>query len=338
MATRQYLDFGVMPSGLGVRRVGTALSGGGLSETSLLVGEVRSLNLPHNSRDPSSAQITYDVDVKHRRGSAGTVTIRLYRCRVANLFGGVADSFSFTLRPDTGKSDKTYGNGSQVLVLCENGNRQQAYIIGGVPQDVDTGSNGHHLDWEFNGVHVNIDQDGSLLLSVAGATDVTGKSSNDKLPAALAISSDGSIFLDDVEGSGFSVNHPDGHAQIDAKNNVQVQAGAQITLKSAGTLIGEATDAFPLFSTYRTQEQALHQTLQTVLAGVNTTVSGLAVATASASAGAAAVPSGAALAAALSTMAMAMQQLQPLLIQAQTAISQFEAQAQTYLSPTNKND
>jgi len=120
---------------------------------------------------PKNKQWVYIVHVAYRDG-VGIRSITPYRCTVSDLFGGMGDHFRYTLNRAGTTGDQGYTKGSRVLVLCPNGDKSNALIVGGMRHTKDETSdpNNVFLAFQFNGVNVRIDSDGALSLVVSGAT------------------------------------------------------------------------------------------------------------------------------------------------------------------------
>src|SRR6266700_1325356 len=148
-----------------------------VSDWQLRVGEIIQA---YDVDDPSNRNgkyIEYDVSVSHSNLGGGFTNITYPRCRVHSLFGGVADFLRWTPRIDNG-GDGQSSLSSKVLLLCPNGNNRFALIIGGYPHPEttrqDTKFDDHDLFFEYNGLNVNINNDGDLTLTHKGATDNSG--------------------------------------------------------------------------------------------------------------------------------------------------------------------
>jgi hypothetical protein len=221
--------------------------------------------MPNGSPNPASFSqrvYEYSVTVQERNGFMQPVITNYEHCAVANLFGGFADKFTYTLRPSTIPAQAEaayYTNGSKVLILCINGETNNAYIIGalwdptqknsdiGVTQSnpPEDGTLGHHLLFTFNGLNGTIDKNGQFKVTFNGATDNYGKplSSQDqkKVGAFLNMLMDGTMNL---------------------------SCPQNMTLKSAGVLTGAATDHTVLGDTYITAEMQMLNNIANALQGI----------------------------------------------------------------------
>ena len=343
MADYEYMAHRCIPSYLGTKVAGLAEDSGIFSSVQLLLGEVKRAIYPGSPGSNSSNCVEYSVDVEYRQGSGPACTMTFPNCRVINTFGGTADICRYTLRPNPTASPKgqAFGSGSKVLILCLMGERNRGYIIGGVRDDTTTDQvgDGHNYYWEFNGISQIVNKDGEYILQFGGPTKVDGTlDTSSKTLAAYAPTTqsflkDGSYEIATPKDDQFiRINHGTtktmelqadlGYTLTTTNGDLNENITGHVNVKSDGVLIGQATDNFPLFSTYRNAESAFHQSLMSALTQV---AAQLAVAAAGATGPAAGVAPG--LTAAASAMSNAV-----------LAISDFEGQAATYLSKLNKND
>jgi phage baseplate assembly protein gpV len=156
------------------------------------------------------------------------------------MFGGVADYESWTPRkakinplgvdPRNNQTNPSgFEPGSQVLVLCLNGNSQYGVIIGGVPHTNGAKQQEKGVSWvrRFNGVTMQIDDDGQFILSFAGATEANGerRGSADETAAGstMTFAKDGGIKLETKDGQqSVHLDH--------ANNKIAVRANAELEI------------------------------------------------------------------------------------------------------------
>jgi phage baseplate assembly protein gpV len=201
----------------------------------LRFGEVQEIVYPSDPRSASKTIIEYRVLVQHTENGVSITTI-YENCIVENLFGGFADQLSFTLRADPSalkdsggkKTAGQPGKGAKVILLCLNGQTNNAVIIGGlrdgsVDSDPKTDKEkGHNLYFAFNGVQFNIDKDGQLTLTVIGATDASGKSSNEALPSTIKVEKNGKITASTKAGKSSVVLEQNGKVTVNSESEVTV--------------------------------------------------------------------------------------------------------------------
>jgi hypothetical protein len=190
----------IIPSSLdyGFHSVGNS---GMFSNWRLRMGEVQEVIPPTDSRNISKKAMEYTVYVQELEN--GCIVQRMYNyVTVSTLFGSIADSLKYTLRvdPSAGRKDSQKnsgaGKGAKVLLLCINGDSRNAVIIGAIhdSNDVNDKAEGHNLQFVFNGVKININNDGELTLNVLGPTDLDGNPTSE-IGSSVKIDKDGSVTV-----------------------------------------------------------------------------------------------------------------------------------------------
>ena len=278
--------------------------------------------------DPGSRQdqrfVEYEVMCSGKDPLTGESTSTLYRhCRLGSSLGGAADNCSYTLRGEDSyakdRPDKTFGlgYGSKVLITCIEGNRLNPIIIGSIRDEQETEDkkeDGHHLSYKFNGISVNINNDGELLIKRNGPTKHDGQNADGvqstSVGGFIQLDSAGNIVLDtESDKEKVKLNHTDKKVEIESKEG-------QIAIKAnQGVMVNDATDFWLKGTTYRNAQQKLHQTLIQQLMAIGAkfgTVTDPITATA------------------------AMISQAPAFIQMANAIIEFENNSSSYLSTLNK--
>ena len=125
----------------------------------------------------------YDVTVLEQNENVSYTNITYRNCLSSEGMGSVADYFEKNLRIQT-QNNNTQGavntinqNGAIVTILCLDGFREKAIIMGGLThpdRQTDLSSTEPQLYGEYNGINVSINPDGSGTLLVQGATDNNG--------------------------------------------------------------------------------------------------------------------------------------------------------------------
>jgi phage baseplate assembly protein gpV len=225
-------DGTVLPSYLEMAWVPRGGPGGSMNDTTLRVGEVVQAYSPTDpaNKDPrtKNKRWVYVVNVSYRDGS-GTRSVVPYRCTVGGLFGGVGDRMRYSVRQasrvPTSKSG--FADGAQVLILCVNGDKSNATIIGSLRHEDDKTPEPDKafFDFQFNGVKATIDEFGALVLKVPGATKLDGtpddnRDENNK-GTQVSFGKDGSIAITDGNGDTVTVSPKD--------KSITVTAGEQTT-------------------------------------------------------------------------------------------------------------
>lgn len=206
----------------------------------------------------SPVQTQYRVRAQRREGKDKSVT-QDYLCIVADLFGGIGDQFRATRRKATRTDKSTITNGSRVLIQCLNAHTGSAVIIGGLKHrkaTQDPGSDaGDNLVFEFNGVHIEINNDGELSLVTPGPTDTDGQPRSDRDPAnkgtTITLKKNGSVRVENKSGEVIEIDTPNRHINMTSKNeststeeswvlttgkNFTVDAGQDARIGAGGTL------------------------------------------------------------------------------------------------------
>lgn len=210
---------------------------GAMSNVRLRVGEVQAIYFPSDERNVSGRFVEYDVWVQHRAN--GTAVTKTYNNVIAiDHFGSKAD-FSFaTYRVKQNNSNEgdqkeaAPGKGSKVILLCINGETNNAIILGGLRDfnsTKDTKDDGHNMHSVFNGVDVTINKDGEFQLVYNGATDLDGQpaenTDKDSSGTYVKIDKSGNVTISDKDGSNaIVVSHSDGKVNVTGANEINLIA------------------------------------------------------------------------------------------------------------------
>jgi phage baseplate assembly protein gpV len=226
----------VIPSFYDTRDVGELprWDGGAFSNFLLRPGEVKRLIYPDDPSSRSRRFIEYDVYVQHREND--TAVSKLYHnCFLVNPLAGFADKAVWTLRADNRQNVKEYatpGLGSKVTVMCLNGEHAQALIVGGIRDSKDTDvarkAKGHHAEFEFNGVNLSCNDDGSWTLVNKGKTAADGtadeKRDKDGAGTTVKVEANGNFEVSTAKGQRFLIDHKAGTIRIEADKTFTVVA------------------------------------------------------------------------------------------------------------------
>ena len=296
---------------------GYAQSSGQYDNYCLRVGEVIAVTPPDSPNSLTRRVYEYSVIVQERQGESPTIITNYEHCYVANLFGSASDKFTYTLRPSTDPSKAEQGqytNGSKVLILCLNGETNNAFIVGAIwdpTVEAEDAALGHHLQFEFNGITSTINKDGEVQVTFNGANDADGKTLDSQDAANVG------AFWNMLKDGTFNISAP-----------------KHVTIKSTGVLTGDATDHTVLGDTYRQAEDKMLQSLTDSLNQLSSalfTVS--AIFNAAKTAGS--VP---ALAGFIGACAPPMNDASTAATDMAKAIQDFESHAADYLSKKNLSD
>lgn len=180
------LDNGtVLPSGLlSQQGMESAISAFNRSyrNTGLKAGIVVKSYAPTDPFNQNGLCTEYDVQVMEQFENKGSAPILYRNCISTQGFGSLADYLEFTLRPKTFQTQKgfpTFGDqdGAVVLLQCLDGDGAKAVVVGSLihpDRDTNITSNAPQMSGEYNGVNIEIENDGSCSLTFKGATDSKG--------------------------------------------------------------------------------------------------------------------------------------------------------------------
>jgi hypothetical protein len=330
------------------------------SDYAFRVGKIIAVYYPDNELNYSGSFIEYDVLADHIDQFGMHCKVIYPRCTVMSLFGGTADFIDFTYRLSTtnasGQAQATSSGaganidyGSAVGILCVNGDVRQGYIIGGLkhlglPQNdnfTPTEDAGVHLNFEFNGIVGQINDDGELTITFNGATQADGtldpSADESNSGSNIKWSQDGSIAITSPSGNqSITQDNTSSQTTITADSQCNINSSGNVVIKSTGVLTGEATDNTLLGTSFREAQTVMDTSLSANFNALSGLIASAAVSLATAGASfAVAAVAGPALASAAASLASAA----PLLALMGTAIDQFEAGSpSSYLSLKNQSD
>lgn len=211
------------------------------SDLSLKVGVIiNSYDIQH-AENISKKYIEYDILAFTQDKDLASVPVTYKRCKTADLFGGKADFLEYTLRA-TSKDPTTddlrkIDDGSFVLLLCINGQTDDAIILAGIGHNKRpttlTKENGHRLEGEFNGVNFQINKDGEFTITFKSASDNKGKYADEKAGGThIQIDKTGQVDVNaNLEGD------KETYMRMDKKNmDVGLKAGRHIGFTAKGNI------------------------------------------------------------------------------------------------------
>jgi hypothetical protein len=236
-------DLTCVPSFLGVRSRGRSDYGRPFANIALRQGEVKKIVYPTDPASISKKFTEYVVEVNQSDGTDIGNLMVYTGVTVANLFGGGGDRIEYTLRADDGTqtTEAGTGNGSKVLLLCLNGQTSNAVIIGGIRNykydNKDQKEDGHYLNFIFNGLGVNIDQNGAFTLTFQGKTDNLGNllGDDDTQPTTVSIDEKGTFRASTKdENQSLTIDNDDKKIQIQADEKLEVQVNKDLLMDAGG--------------------------------------------------------------------------------------------------------
>jgi hypothetical protein len=214
---------------------GEYLPDNGLSNNYLLrIGEVQKIFYPEDKENVSKRFVEYQVWVQHRANN--TAVTKMYEhCIAIDQLSGVADYSYATYRADNtstrkdGQRQLGPGLGARVILLCINGESQNAVILGGIRNAKsklkDKKIDGHHQHTVFNGIDLLINKDGELTLTYGGATKLDGtlldSVDQEAVGTFVKIEKNGNLTISDAKGENkIFVDRVHGKVQVTATEEI----------------------------------------------------------------------------------------------------------------------
>lgn len=195
----------------------------------------------------------YDVMVIEQRQDQGQAGVIYKNVLAPDAFGSIADFLEYRRRvPDQVKEyrdtlDPDSMNGAFVMLLCIDGQSENAIIIGGIRNpnrpDILTDANGRHLEWEFNGVNFVIKDDGSVRIEYKSATDNDGKYEDEAAGGSyLEIDKSGKITITDGNKESIVIDKDGKTIALTAESDISAttDANANITAQQSINLTATA--------------------------------------------------------------------------------------------------
>jgi len=171
----------------------------------------------------------YDVLVFEQNENSGSTPITYKNCPSSQGLGSIADFLEYKLRKlekktTPGVTPQLAGqNGAVVLVLCLNGMSDTGVIVGALYHpDRPTTLTGDklHLEGEYNGVNIKVNDDGSCSLTFMGATDNDGK---------VTDTSQGNTVISIEKDGSYQVNHKTITQRLDKNGKATLTATDDIS-------------------------------------------------------------------------------------------------------------
>lgn len=234
----------VLPHGLlGVRGYESSIAAFNQSyrNTGLKAGFIVASYAANDPNNKLKLCTEYDVQTIEQFENKGSTSILYKNCLSSQGFGGIADFLEFTLRPKTLQTNKGFPtfndqDGAIVLIKCLDNCGDKAIVVNTLihpDRPTTITSTSPQLSGEYNGVNVQIANDGSCSLTFKGATDSKG--------VPLDPSQGNTVFQIKTDGS-FEFNHStvaisadrSGVLTISAKSDANITIGGNSTVTTAG--------------------------------------------------------------------------------------------------------
>lgn len=150
--------------------------------TGLKAGFVVASYAASDSNNKYKISTEYDVITIEQFENKGSTSIMYKNCLSTQGFGSIADFLEFTLRPKSFQTNKGFPtfsdqDGAIVLIQCLDNCGDKAVVIGNLihpDRPTTITSTSPQLSGEYNGVNVQIANDGSCSLTFKGATNSKG--------------------------------------------------------------------------------------------------------------------------------------------------------------------
>jgi hypothetical protein len=189
----------------------------------------------------SKLSVEYDVVVIEQDGNRAITPITYKNCLSSDGLGSIADFFEVRRRTQKKKTrfegkDPASQDGAIVLLLCLDGSSEKAIILGGLnhPQRKSKlVGDETKLAGEFNGLAIEVNDDGSANLTFKGATDNEGKPKD---------TSQGNTTIDIEKDGTLQFKHKGVTTRMEKVGKVLLNAEDSITIKNKKDVLIESID------------------------------------------------------------------------------------------------
>lgn len=199
----------------------------------------------YSANDPNNKSklcTEYDVQTIEQFENKGSTSILYKNCLSSQGFGSIADFLEFTLRSKTyqekpGTPTFNGQDGAVVLIKCLDNCGDKAIVVGNLihpDRTTNITSTSPKLSGEYNGVNLEINNDGSCSLTFKGSTDSKGNPTDPSQGnTTLQIKTDGS----------FQFNHStitiqankSGVLNITTSSDANIAVGGNTAITTQGT-------------------------------------------------------------------------------------------------------
>jgi hypothetical protein len=212
-----------------------ALPSSSFGQLGISIGEVKGVVYPNDKNSQSKKNVEYVVETIMRNGMGIPVPTNV-PCVVVDTFGSVGDFSLHSFRTASRKPDrdKLVYDGAQVLVAFVSGDTSHGFIIGALrhsksPQETLVG---RFFRWVFNGIDLDINDDGEVKVQANGATKQDGspdtRNKNNKGPY-FQFTKTGDAYVTDNNGQSIQISSKDKTVYIKGENaRTQVSKIAQL--------------------------------------------------------------------------------------------------------------
>lgn len=199
----------------------------------------------------------YDVQTIEQFENKGTTSILYKNCVSFQGFGSIADYLEFTLRSQTAQSDNAPSfndqDGAVVVIQCLDNIGSKAIVVGSLinpSRTTNITSTSPQLSGEYNGVKIQVANDGSCSLTFNGATDNQGVPTDPSQgPTTFQIKTDGSFQFNhstitiQADKSGLLTITATGNANLTCVDaNVMASGNTNLTTTGTTTVTSKEID------------------------------------------------------------------------------------------------
>lgn len=203
---------------------------------SLRSGVIQRLIYPNDPNSVTKKVLEYDIRCMQQDVGNGANFIVYRNARFNNFFGSNQDGVNYTLVPGVETKGILLG-GSQVLFLCINGQATSgATIIGALPNlntvnKIPSSNDGKFYDFMFNGININVNDDGELTIEYNSPIDTDGKKASEQTAGTkIKLDKTGGLKISDNENQSWELDRAN-------KKTVWTNGSESVTIDKAAKSI-----------------------------------------------------------------------------------------------------
>lgn len=218
--------------------------------TGIKAGLVKKSYSPTDPKNQNGLCTEYDVLTIEQNENKGSTSILYKNCLSTQGFGSIADYLEYTLRPLTKQTDKGFPtfsdqDGAIVLIQCLNNIGDKAIVVGTLihpDRPTNVTNNAPQMFGEYNGVNIQINQDGSCSLIFKGATDSQGNPTDTTQGnTEVKIEKDGSFQVDHSMIT-FRMDKTTGQTTINSSKDINLVTGTNLNVTATQNVVVKCVD------------------------------------------------------------------------------------------------
>jgi len=218
--------------------------------TGVKAGLIRRSYAPTDPENQNKLCMEYDVQTIEQMENKGTTSVLYKHCISSQSFGGIADYLEYTLRPLTKQGNNGFPafqdqDGAIVLIQCLNNAGDKAIVIGNLihpDRPTNVVNNAPQMFGEYNGVKIQINQDGSCSLIFKGATDSQGKPTDSSQGnTEVKIEKDGSFQVDHSMIT-FRLDKTTGQTTLNSTKDINLITGTNLNVTATQNVVVKCVD------------------------------------------------------------------------------------------------